>query len=60
MTDGERPPQGGRYNTTFLVWNCLHVARMLKDAGGIPAHGNQPEVWDAGCKTDWHSPEHKR
>ncbi len=47
-------------NTTFLVWNCLHLARMLKDAGGIPAHGNQPEAWDAGCKTDFHSPEHKR
>ena len=28
-------------NTTFLTWNLLHVARMLKDAGGIPAHGNQ-------------------
>ena len=47
-------------NTTFLVWNCLHLARMLKDAGGIPAHGNQPEAWEAGCKTDFHSPEHKR
>jgi len=47
-------------NTTFLVWNCLHIARMLKDAGGIPAHGNQPEVWEAGCQTDFHSPEHKR
>ncbi len=47
-------------NTTFLVWNCLHLARMLKDAGGIPAHGNQPDVWAAGCKTDFHSPEHKR
>ncbi len=28
-------------NTTFMTWNLLHVARMLKDAGGIPAHGNQ-------------------
>jgi multimeric flavodoxin WrbA len=47
-------------NTTFLVWNCLHLARMLKDAGGIPSHGSQPGAWDAGCKTDFHSPEHKR
>ncbi|MBO6657650.1 MAG: flavodoxin family protein [Pseudomonadales bacterium] len=47
-------------NTTFLVWNSLHLARMLKDQGGIPAHGNQPEVWAAGCHTDFHSPEHKR
>ncbi len=35
-------------NTTFMTWNLLHVARMLKDAGGIPAHGNQPTAWDAG------------
>jgi multimeric flavodoxin WrbA len=47
-------------NTTFLVWNCLHTARMLKDAGGVPAHGNQPDVWKAGCHTDFHSPEHMR
>ena len=46
-------------NTTFLTWNCMHLARMLKDNGGIPAHGNQPEVWDAGCKSDFNSPEHK-
>ena len=31
-------------NTTFMAWNCLHLARMLKDAGGIPAHGNQPSA----------------
>ena len=37
----------------------MHLARMLKDNGGIPAHGNQPEVWDAGCKSDFNSPEHK-
>ena len=27
-------------NTAFAAWNMLHLARMLKDAGGIPAHGN--------------------
>ncbi len=47
-------------NTTFLAWNCMHLARMLKDQGGIPAHGNQPDVWKAGCRTDFDSPEHKR
>ncbi|MEM6259505.1 MAG: NAD(P)H-dependent oxidoreductase [Planctomycetota bacterium] len=47
-------------NTTFLVWNCLHLARMLKDQGGIPAHGNMPDAWDAGCMSDFKSPEHKR
>ena len=24
-------------NTTFMTWNLLHLARMIKDAGGIPA-----------------------
>ena len=36
-------------NTTFATWNLLHMARMLKDAGGIPAHGNQRSEWDAGA-----------
>lgn len=47
-------------NTTFLVWNCLHLARMLKDQGGVPAYGNLPDEWQAGCKTGFDSPEHKR
>ncbi len=35
-------------NTTFMTWNLLHLARMLKDAGGIPAYGNQPQRWADG------------
>jgi multimeric flavodoxin WrbA len=46
-------------NTTFATWNLLHVARMLKDAGGIPAHGNQRSAWDAGCRFDFDNPEHR-
>jgi hypothetical protein len=46
-------------NTTFLTWNLLHLARMLKDAGGIPAHGNQRPLWDAGCRFDYENPEHR-
>jgi len=33
-------------NTVFMTWNLLHLARMLKDAGGIPAHGNAATDWD--------------
>src|SRR3954447_15523386 len=40
-------------NTTFMTWNLLHLAGMLKDAGGIPAHGNQRSEWDAGCRFDY-------
>lgn len=39
-------------NTTFMTWNLLHLARILKDAGGIPAHGNQRSAWDDGCRFD--------
>jgi multimeric flavodoxin WrbA len=46
-------------NTTFLTWNLLHLARMLKDAGGIPAHGNQRSEWEAGCRLDYANPEHR-
>ena len=35
-------------NTTFMTWNLLHMARLLKDAGGIPAHGNQIDRWRDG------------
>lgn len=33
-------------NTVFGAWNMLHTARRLKDAGGIPAHGNVTTNWD--------------
>jgi hypothetical protein len=46
-------------NTTFLTWNLMHLARMLEDAGGIPAHGNQRSQWDAGCRFDFPNPEHR-
>ena len=46
-------------NTTFMTWNLLHMARMIKDAGGIPAHGNQRSEWDAGCRFDFDNPEYR-
>jgi len=46
-------------NTTFMTWNLLHTARWLKDAGGFPAHGNQRELWNAGCRFDAPNPEHR-
>lgn len=48
-----------RRNTTFATWNLMHMARMLKDAGGLPAHGNQRTLWDAGCRFDAPNPEHR-
>jgi multimeric flavodoxin WrbA len=46
-------------NTTFMTWNLLHLARLLKDAGGVPAHGNQRSKWEAGCRFDFPNPEHR-
>ena len=46
-------------NTTFMTWNLMHLAKMLKDQGGIPAHGNQRSEWDAGCRFDFPNPEHR-
>jgi len=46
-------------NTTFMTWNLMHLARMIKDTGGIPAHGNQRSEWDAGCRFDYANPEHR-
>lgn len=46
-------------NTTFMTWNLLHLASMLKAAGGIPAYGNQRSEWDAGCRFDFANPDYR-
>ena len=43
-------------NTTFMAWNLLHLARLLKDAGGVPAHGNLPGAWKDGRHFDHPDP----
>ncbi|MAT17456.1 MAG: flavodoxin [Leifsonia sp.] len=50
LDEGSGGPQNDftNRNVTFMTWNLLHLARMLKDAGGIPAYGNQPERWRRG------------
>ncbi len=46
-------------NTAFMTHNLLHVARMLKDAGGFPAYGNQPAEWNTGQGFEHPNPEHR-
>lgn len=46
-------------NTTFMTWNLMHLARMLRDAGGLPAHGNQRSEWEAGCRFDHPNPDYR-
>ncbi len=46
-------------NTTFMTWNLMHMAKLLKDNGGIPAYGNQRSKWDAGARFDFTNPEYR-
>lgn len=46
-------------NTTFMTYNLMHLAAMLRDAGGIPAYGNQRSEWVAGCRPDQDNPEYR-
>ncbi|MHA1559378.1 MAG: flavodoxin family protein [Alphaproteobacteria bacterium] len=46
-------------NTTFMTWNLMHFARLLKDAGGIPAHGNLRTGWDLGERYGYANPEYR-
>ena len=46
-------------NTAFMTWNLMHLAKMLQDAGGIPAYGNQRSEWDAGSRFDYENPEYR-
>jgi multimeric flavodoxin WrbA len=48
-----------RRNTTFMAWNLMHLAAMIKRAGGIPAYGNQRAAWDAGARFDHPNPEYR-
>ncbi len=46
-------------NTTFMTWNLMHLAKMLKNNNGIPAEGNQRSKWDAGERFDFENPEYR-
>ena len=46
-------------NTTFMTWNLMHMAQMIKKAGGIPDYGNERSKWDAGARFDYHNPEYR-
>ncbi len=45
-------------NASFMAWNVLHLARLLKDAGGISNHGNDTREWDLNMP-DHPNPEYR-
>jgi len=59
MEDGTRVGFGNEFtqrNTTIMTWNCMHLARMLKEKGGIPNRGNDRNAWEAGERFDFETP----
>lgn len=46
-------------NTTFMTHNLMHLAAMLRAAGGIPAKGNRVDEWEAGPTPDSTNPEYR-
>jgi multimeric flavodoxin WrbA len=43
-------------NTTFMTYNLMHLAAMLKKQGGYPAYGNSREDWDSGSRWGFENP----
>ncbi|NNJ24513.1 flavodoxin family protein [Alienimonas chondri] len=43
-------------NATIMSWNLMHLARLLKDAGGLPNEGNDRSAWKAGERFGFENP----
>ena len=46
-------------NVTFMTYNLLHTAKLLKDAGGMPAYGNLANAWKNGEHFGFQNPEYR-
>lgn len=46
-------------NTTFMTYNMLHLAKMLKNNKGYPSYGNSRKEWDQGAKWGFSNPEYR-
>lgn len=46
-------------NTTFMTYNLLHLASMLKENKGYPSYGNSREEWDNGERWEFENPEYR-
>ena len=46
-------------NITFMTYNLMHFAKLLKDIGGIPTKGNVPEKWESGERWGFNNPEYR-
>ncbi len=46
-------------NTTFMTYNLLHLAGMLKQQSGYPAYGNSKKDWTTGERWGFQNPEYR-
>jgi multimeric flavodoxin WrbA len=46
-------------NTTFMTYNLLHLAHILKANNGLPAYGNSKEAWSEGSRWAFNNPEYR-
>jgi len=46
-------------NTTFMTYNLLHLAKMLKDNHGYATYGNSRTEWDQGSRWSFENPEYR-
>ncbi|WP_378187767.1 flavodoxin family protein [Aquimarina sp. W85] len=46
-------------NTTFMSYNLMHLAKLLKTADGYPKYGNSRTAWDDGTRWNFENPEYR-
>ena len=46
-------------NATIMAWNLMHMARLINNAGGIPAIGNTSEDWKHVTNAADQNPEYR-
>ena len=61
LDEGSGGPENDFTNrsTTFMTWNLMHLAALLRSADGFPSHGNSRTEWDAGARFDFENPEYR-
>ncbi len=64
LIEGDGTPTGynnefTNRNTTFMAWNLMHMAKILKDNNGIPAKGNTTKGWKHVTNAEDQNPEYR-
>ena len=46
-------------NITFMTYNLMHMAHLLRQNGGLPAEGNMLDAWRRGDHFGYENPEYR-